>query len=52
MERSIYRTLANKELYEYLDIRKEARDKTPDEWDKNDLRRRVKPGDRTFVEVY
>src|SRR5699024_1066684 len=52
MERSIYRTLGHKDLYEYLNIRKKARDKTPDEWDENDLRRYVKPGDRTFVEVY
>ncbi len=52
MESGIYRALAQKGLIEYLDIRKEARDKKPEDWDKNDMRRRVKPGDRTFVEVY
>ncbi len=52
MESGIYRALAQKGLSEYLDIRKEAREKKPEEWDENDLRRRVKPGDRTFVEVY
>lgn len=52
MESGIYRALAQKGLKEYLDIRKEAREKKPGEWDKKDLRRRVKPGDRTFVEVY
>jgi ferredoxin--NADP+ reductase len=52
MERSIYRTLATKEMEEYLDIRKKARGKAPDEWDENDLRRYIKPADRTFVEVY
>ncbi len=52
MESGIYRALAQKGLTEYLDIRKEAREKEPGEWDENDLRRRVKPGDKTFVEVY
>lgn len=52
MESGIYRGLAEKGLEEYLDIRKDARDKKPDEWDENDLRRHVKPGSRTFVEVY
>lgn len=52
MEKGIYRALAQKGLTEYLDIRKEARDKKPKEWNKKDLRRRVKPGDQTFVEVY
>lgn len=52
MEKEIYRGLAKKGLTEYLDIRKEARDKKPEEWDKKDLRRRVKPSDRVFVEVY
>jgi hypothetical protein len=52
MESGIYRALAKKGLTEYLDIRKEARDKKPQEWDENDLRRHVKPSDRTFVEVY
>ncbi len=52
MEQGIYRTLAHKDLYGYLDVRKKARDKAPGEWDENDLRRHVKPSDRTFVEVY
>lgn len=52
MEKGIYRALAKKGMTEYIDIRKEARDKSPDEWNKKDLRRRVKPSDRTFVEVY
>jgi len=52
MENGIYRALADKGFEEYLDIRKKAREKTPDEWDENDLRRHVKPADRTFVEVY
>ena len=52
MESGIYRTLANKGFKEYLDIREPAIEKKPDEWDKNDLKRYVKPSARTFVEVY
>lgn len=52
MEGGIYRALAQKGMDQYLDIRKDAREKKPKEWDENDLRRNVKPGDRTFVEVY
>lgn len=52
MEAGIYRSLANKGHAEYLDIREPAADKKPDEWDENDLKRYVKPSDRTFVEVY
>ncbi len=52
MESGIYRALAEKRMEEYLDIRKDAREKEPKEWDANDLRRNVKPADRTFVEVY
>lgn len=52
MEHGIYRALAKKRLTQYLDIRKEASDKEPDEWNRKDMTRRVKPADRTFVEVY
>lgn len=52
MESGIYRALAQKKMEQYLDIRKEAREKKPEEWDETNLRRHVKPGDRTFVEVY
>lgn len=52
MESGIYRTLARKGFEEYLDIREPAIEKEPDEWDENDLKRYVKPSDRTFVEVY
>src|SRR5699024_5855246 len=41
VERSVYRTLAQKGLWEYLDIRKKAQGKSPDEWDENDLRRYI-----------
>lgn len=52
MEDGIYRTLAKKGFADYLDLREKAIDKEPEEWDENDLRRHVKPGARTFVEVY
>lgn len=52
MEAGIYRTLARKGFDEYLDIREPVIDKEPGEWDENDLKRYVKPADRTFVEVY
>src|SRR5699024_2753778 len=52
MEAGIYRALGKKGLNQYLDIRKQAAGKEPDEWDDNDLKRYVKPSERTFVEVY
>lgn len=52
MEAGIYRALGKKGLNQYLDIRKQVEGKEPDEWDDNDLKRYVKPSERTFVEVY
>jgi ferredoxin--NADP+ reductase len=52
MEAGIYRALGNKGFHQYLDIRKQAADKSPDAWDEEDLKRYVKPSSRTFVEVY
>ena len=52
MEGGIYKALAKKGLHEYLELRENVIDKSPDEWTENDLKRRIKPGDRTFVEVY
>ncbi len=52
MEAGIYKALGQKGLSQYLDIRKQAEGKRPDEWDDNDLKRYVKPSERTFVEVY
>lgn len=52
MEAGIYRALAEKGFADYLDLREKAAGKSPDKWDENDLRRHVKPGPRTFVEVY
>ncbi len=52
MESGIYRTLAQKGLNAYLDIREPVLDKDPAEWDEEEIKRHVKPADRTFVEVY
>lgn len=52
MEAGIYKTLAEKELSDYLDIRGKIIDKEPDEWEYDHIRRYVKPGPQTFVEVY
>ncbi|MDX1639180.1 MAG: hypothetical protein R3281_14535 [Balneolaceae bacterium] len=52
MEAGIYRALAKKGLNGYLDLREPVIDKEPEEWNDHDLLRHVKPGSRTFVEVY
>jgi len=52
MESGIYRSLAEKKLDQYLDIREPAAGKKPANWDENDLKRYVKPSTRAFVEVY
>lgn len=52
MESGIYRTLAKKKMDQYLDIREQIAHKDPDEWTENEIKRRVKPSSRTFVEVY
>lgn len=52
MESGIYRALAKKGMDQYLDIREQIAHKEPDEWTENEIKRRVKPSDRTFVEVY
>ncbi len=53
MEEGIYKALAKKGLADsYLDIRENIMDKSPEEWTENDVKRRIKPADRTFVEVY
>ncbi len=52
METGIYEVLARKGHTEYLDIREQLIDVPPEEWEKEDIKRRVKPASRTFVEVY
>lgn len=52
MENGIYKSLAKKGYLEYLLIKGDYMDMHPDEWDWDEMRRKVKPGDRTFEEVY
>jgi len=52
MESGIYRALTKKGMSEYLDIREQVIDKDPDDWEEDEIKRYVKPGPRTFVEVY
>ncbi|MEX0994072.1 MAG: hypothetical protein WD599_01005, partial [Balneolaceae bacterium] len=51
METGIYKELLRHELYGYLDIR----EKLPDDWEsleEKEFKRKIKPSDRTFEEVY
>ncbi|MDZ7771893.1 MAG: FAD-binding oxidoreductase [Balneolaceae bacterium] len=52
MESGIYQALALKGLTEYLDVREELHGKDPSTWTDEEIRRKVKPASRTFVEVY
>lgn len=52
MESGIYKGLAKKGYSGYLLLKGDYVDMDPDEWDWEDMRRNVKPGDRTFEEVY
>lgn len=52
MQAGIYRRLARHNLYEYIDLKEQVKGKSPDEWTAKDIKRRIKPAARTFVEVY
>ncbi len=52
MQAGIYKQLARHNLYEYLELKDSIQGKDPDEWTSKDIKRRIKPGTRTFVEVY
>jgi ferredoxin--NADP+ reductase len=52
MEAGIYQNLAIKGFSEYLVLKGDYEDMDPAEWDWEEMRRNVKPGDRTFEEVY
>lgn len=52
MQVSIYHKLAKLGYREYLVIREPLIDMDPAEWKYEDIKRKVKPADRTFEEVY
>ncbi len=52
MEAGIYKMLAKKGFKDYLVLKGDYADMDPAEWDWDEMKRNVKPGDRTFEEVY
>ena len=52
MEAGIYKMLAKKGFKEYLVIKNDFADMDPADWEWEDMKRNVKPSDRTFEEVY
>ncbi|WP_421774209.1 hypothetical protein [Gracilimonas sp.] len=52
MEAGIYKMLAKKGFKDYLVLKGDYADMDPSEWDWDEMKRNVKPGDRTFEEVY
>lgn len=52
MEVGLYQLLAQEGYEGYLRISEDIRDKSPAEWERDDLKKRVRPSGRTFLEVY
>jgi ferredoxin--NADP+ reductase len=52
MEAGIYKMLAKKGFKDYLVLKGDYADLDPADWDWEEMKRNVKPGDRTFEEVY
>ncbi|MBO6586026.1 MAG: hypothetical protein JJ953_07985 [Gracilimonas sp.] len=52
MEAGIYKMLAKKGFKDYLVLKGDYADMDPADWDWDEMKRNVKPGDRTFEEVY
>lgn len=52
MEKGIYQNLAKNGFTDYLVLKGDFEDIDPAEWDWDEITRNVKPGDRTFEEVY
>ncbi|MEX0844704.1 MAG: hypothetical protein WD022_05460 [Balneolaceae bacterium] len=52
METGIYQNLAKNGFKEYLVIKGDFAEQHPDDWDWEEMKRNVKPGPRTFEEVY
>lgn len=52
MENGIYQSLAKNGFSDYLVLKDDLTHKHPSEWTTEDIKRKVKPSDRTFEEVY
>lgn len=52
METGIYHSLAKQGYMDYLILKEDLLQKNPEEWTTEDIKKNVKPADRTFEEVY
>jgi len=52
METGIFQVLGMMGLYDYLDLKEEVQDVDPMDWTREQLKRKVKAGERMFLEVY
>jgi len=52
MELGLFQIMASEGFSDYLRIDEEIRDKPPSEWEVEDLKKRVRPAGRMFLEVY
>ncbi len=52
MELGLFRILAQEGYEDYLRIDDEIKDKSPDLWDREDLKKRIRPSERMLLEVY
>lgn len=52
MEAGIYQILGQLGFYDYLMMKDELKDENPLEWTRDEVNSLIKPGDRTFLEVY
>lgn len=52
METGIYKNLATKGFMDYLVLKGDLSDRDPNSWSWEELKKMVKPSDRTFEEVY
>lgn len=52
METGIYKNLATKGFMDYLVLKGDLSDRDPNKWSWEELKKMVKPSDRTFEEVY
>ena len=52
MEKGIYKNLATKGFMDYLVLKGNLSDRDPNSWSWEELKKMVKPSDRTFEEVY
>ncbi len=52
MELGLFQTLAGEGYSDYLRLSDDIADKPPEQWTREDLKKRVRPSERLFLEVY